>query len=208
MYLRSDPNRAQRGRSSPRRRHERAYEALNALRHELQEEWEECVEELRFGRVGTTRDDDSVETSQDVLCRRAEQLTQEIRDLENAIGRFAAGAYGVCVDCGGRIPVARLSARPDAVRCVRCQESFEINGSQRSAERHAPEDFPGLTIQRAVVPLPRAPRSVRAGAIKEVSKMTGSKKTIRRTERRKKTGGERSAKPSKKQGASSRSKKR
>jgi hypothetical protein len=135
-------------------------------------------------------------------------LAQEIRDLETAIGRFAAGAYGICADCGGRIPAARLAARPDAVRCTRCQETFEVDGSFRSAERRAPGDFLGPISQRAVVPLSRAPRRIPAGVAKELSQMTGSKKTSRRAEGRKKTRGDRAAKPSKKRAASSRSKKR
>lgn len=31
------------------------------------------------------------------------------------------GTYGICVDCGGQIPEARLRIRPDAERCVPCQ---------------------------------------------------------------------------------------
>jgi RNA polymerase-binding transcription factor DksA len=202
MYPRNDPGRLPRGRSLIK------YEALRALRRELQEEWEECVEELRFSRVGTSRDDDSVETSQAFLCRRTEQLAEEIWDLEIAMRRLAAGAYGVCADCGQPIPATRLAARPDAVRCRQCQEAFEGYASCRSPERCAPEEFSKLSNQRAAMPLPRAPRPVRAGATKELSKMAGPKKSTRRAERRKKARGGPAAKPTRQQAAAPRSKKR
>ncbi|HEX6459463.1 MAG TPA: TraR/DksA C4-type zinc finger protein [Thermoleophilaceae bacterium] len=32
---------------------------------------------------------------------------------------------GACVDCGDRIPAARLKALPDAQRCVSCQRELE-----------------------------------------------------------------------------------
>lgn len=42
-----------------------------------------------------------------------------------ALTRLDAGAYGICVDCSERIPAARLKAKPEAIRCVGCQEEHE-----------------------------------------------------------------------------------
>jgi DnaK suppressor protein len=39
-----------------------------------------------------------------------------------ALTRIAENTYGRCVDCGGDIPEGRLDARPDAARCVGCQD--------------------------------------------------------------------------------------
>jgi DnaK suppressor protein len=50
-------------------------------------------------------------------ARRAEAL--------EALARMDAGSYGVCVDCGKKIPQARLEFRPEAARCVEDQERFE-----------------------------------------------------------------------------------
>ena len=47
---------------------------------------------------------------------------RELAETDAAIGRVAEGSYGVCVDCGRRIPAGRLAARPDATRCVSCAE--------------------------------------------------------------------------------------
>ncbi len=35
----------------------------------------------------------------------------------------------VCVDCGERIPPARLAVVPRAVRCLPCQEAAEAEGA-------------------------------------------------------------------------------
>ena len=49
----------------------------------------------------------------------------ELRELEAARGRMAAGSYGVCLDCGSDIDFGRLRANPGAARCVRCQVMHE-----------------------------------------------------------------------------------
>jgi len=46
-------------------------------------------------------------------------------DAEAALTRLANGVYGVCVDCGEKITQARLEYRPEAARCLACQEKFE-----------------------------------------------------------------------------------
>ncbi|MCU4672651.1 TraR/DksA family transcriptional regulator [Microbacterium fluvii] len=45
---------------------------------------------------------------------------RERAEVEQASARVEEGTYGVCVDCGRRIPAARLAARPTAVRCIDC----------------------------------------------------------------------------------------
>ncbi|QIG40854.1 molecular chaperone DnaK [Microbacterium sp. 4R-513] len=44
----------------------------------------------------------------------------ELGEVDAALARVADGTYGVCVDCGRRIPVERLRVRPTATRCVDC----------------------------------------------------------------------------------------
>ncbi|MDQ3997697.1 MAG: TraR/DksA C4-type zinc finger protein [Gemmatimonadota bacterium] len=40
--------------------------------------------------------------------------------IVDALTRLAAGTYGVCVGCTGRIPYGRLLVMPEATRCVTC----------------------------------------------------------------------------------------
>jgi RNA polymerase-binding transcription factor len=49
----------------------------------------------------------------------------ELRALEAARERMAAGSYGVCAECGGEIAFGRLRAEPGALRCVDCQSRHE-----------------------------------------------------------------------------------
>jgi len=43
-----------------------------------------------------------------------------------ALTRVVSGSYGLCEDCGVRIPEERLEVWPEATRCVRCQRSSEM----------------------------------------------------------------------------------
>jgi RNA polymerase-binding transcription factor DksA len=45
--------------------------------------------------------------------------------VKAALQRLDAGSYGNCVDCGGELPDERLDARPEAERCVSCQQRVE-----------------------------------------------------------------------------------
>lgn len=48
----------------------------------------------------------------------------ELQQVDDALTRMDAGAYGVCANCGQRIPVARLRVRPFAQYCVPCAEKL------------------------------------------------------------------------------------
>jgi len=62
-----------------------------------------------------------------VLDRSREAQVQ----MDEALSRLAAGSYGLCADCAGPIPRARLRALPFALRCLRCQERKEGEWSSR-----------------------------------------------------------------------------
>jgi DnaK suppressor protein len=63
-------------------------------------------------------DADREEASLEVLLAQQER----VRD---ALSRVDAGTYGRCVDCGRELPDERLDARPEAQRCVDCQQKME-----------------------------------------------------------------------------------
>jgi DnaK suppressor protein len=50
---------------------------------------------------------------------------EELREVDEAIGRVHAGSYGICMRCGKPIERARLEAYPAAARHVACQEAHE-----------------------------------------------------------------------------------
>jgi len=50
----------------------------------------------------------------------------ELREIDAALDRITDGRYGVCEECGKRIPKARLKAVPHARLCVECKRQEEI----------------------------------------------------------------------------------
>jgi RNA polymerase-binding protein DksA len=60
----------------------------------------------------------------------------EIRDINAAQARIAAGTYGICIDCGRPIGRQRLEAYPTAKRCIEDQ--------QRREKLHADPSRPSL----------------------------------------------------------------
>lgn len=51
-----------------------------------------------------------------------QEAEREVADVDDALARMDAGAYGVCADCGRGIPIDRLRALPTARRCVSCAQ--------------------------------------------------------------------------------------
>ena len=64
-------------------------------------------------------------SERDVEFAMNEHETAELGDIEAALERIQAGAYGQCTDCGVSIAPARLSAYPTAKRCIACQTLAE-----------------------------------------------------------------------------------
>lgn len=54
----------------------------------------------------------------------------ELQRIDAALQRMASGKYGICVDCGDDIGVARLQAEPSALRCAPCQQRHEKTYAQ------------------------------------------------------------------------------
>lgn len=52
-------------------------------------------------------------------------LERDRAQADHARDRQAQGASGICEDCGRQIGEERLTALPDATRCVTCQAGWE-----------------------------------------------------------------------------------
>lgn len=63
-------------------------------------------------------DADREEASLEILQAQQERIRE-------ALDRLDAGTYGQCVDCGQALPDERLEVRPEAARCVSCQQRVE-----------------------------------------------------------------------------------
>lgn len=56
---------------------------------------------------------------------------EQVEEIRHALHKVDLGTYGVCEDCGRRIPVARLRALPATPVCIDCSR-------RRSADRFRP----------------------------------------------------------------------
>ena len=63
-------------------------------------------------------DADREEASLEILQAQQERIRE-------ALERLDAGTYGQCVDCGQALPEERLEVRPEAARCLSCQQKAE-----------------------------------------------------------------------------------
>jgi DnaK suppressor protein len=59
---------------------------------------------------------------QDVTAVTASLRSQLLKEVDNALGRYARGTYGTCEGCHEEISPSRLKAIPWARYCLTCQE--------------------------------------------------------------------------------------
>ena len=108
---------------------ERFQALLLKERAEAQErfaEFDDAMSEVRAARSDASADDEhdpEGPTMTQEWSQRTAVLADaraELADSDHALARIAAGTYGVCTNCGKRITVARLDARPTAELCIDC----------------------------------------------------------------------------------------
>ena len=100
----------------------------NALRRTLSHDLVR-LRQLRGGTgVGDEADAAVDSANEELSSQLAEIESRELGQIEHALYRIAAGVFGRCEFCGGRISATRLDALPYATSCIDCQ---------RENERHA-----------------------------------------------------------------------
>jgi RNA polymerase-binding protein DksA len=63
---------------------------------------------------------------QEFTISRIENEEELLELIESALARIDSGAYGTCVECGAKIPKARLNAIPHTPYCIKCAEQKEV----------------------------------------------------------------------------------
>lgn len=105
----------------------------------LRERWLELREEIRgtllradaeqyadiAGEVHDLEDESLADLLTDVTHAEIGRDVEEVRDIEAALQRIAAGTYAICVRCEQPIDRERLDAYPTAKRCLACQQLHE-----------------------------------------------------------------------------------
>ena len=62
---------------------------------------------------------------QELSLALASSKEELLETIERALERIEDGVYGVCDECGRKIPQARLDALPYAILCVHCARQHE-----------------------------------------------------------------------------------
>ncbi|WP_414039754.1 TraR/DksA family transcriptional regulator [Acidithiobacillus sp. M4-SHS-6] len=92
-----------------------------------------AAEERERLEVRDVGDDSVLDLVESLGLARDLREAQALRAVNLALERIRAGTYGICVDCGEEIPVARLRVEPEAERCVACQRRWEALQEQTEA---------------------------------------------------------------------------
>src|SRR6516225_1616402 len=73
--------------------------------------------------------DAAVDSANDEISSQLVEIeSRELGQIEHALQRIAAGVYGRCEFCAGKISEARLNALPYTNSCIDCQRENERHG--------------------------------------------------------------------------------
>ena len=79
-------------------------------------------DERREGSPFGKREEEATETAElENRMALEKRVLDQLAEVENALGKFEKGAYGICEVCGQSIPLARLEALPQARLCMNCK---------------------------------------------------------------------------------------
>ncbi|UCD88290.1 MAG: TraR/DksA C4-type zinc finger protein [Desulfobacterales bacterium] len=77
------------------------------------------------GDSGDLTDRASLDIDKNVNFRIRERESRLIQKIKDALIRVENGTFGICEECGSKIPEKRLRVRPIATLCIRCKEEEE-----------------------------------------------------------------------------------
>jgi len=106
-------------------------ERLQRLRDSLETQWRDHAADLCGGETSPEGDQPGQRSLQSISVATISHIAKELGELDSAVDRVVNGLYGICADCGGAIPRARLAANPVASRCTACQEAYELRKTKR-----------------------------------------------------------------------------
>ncbi|HWR04804.1 MAG TPA: RNA polymerase-binding protein DksA [Humidesulfovibrio sp.] len=67
----------------------------------------------------------TAESDRAFTLRLRDRERKLIKKIQQAVTRIEEGEFGVCVECGEEIGIARLKARPMTTLCINCKSKQE-----------------------------------------------------------------------------------
>jgi len=100
---------------------------LNQRMQELRSEAGKTVEDMdEDENFPDPSDRASMESNRDFILRIRDRERKLIFKIQEALRRLDEGEYGVCEECGEKIGIERLKARPVTTLCIECKSNQEI----------------------------------------------------------------------------------
>jgi DnaK suppressor protein len=87
--------------------------------------------------IGDILDSVSEERTRELDMILTDREKRKLAQIDDAIERIDDNTYGLCEDCGVKIPKARLKVLPFAKYCIECQEKTE---REEKYTREEPEE--------------------------------------------------------------------
>ena len=109
----------------------RIRDQLIAKQNELARRLERLKENLTAGRSADSQEQAQELENAEVVDALGNEARSEITKIAKALDQIKNDTYGICVDCGETIPMARLVAHPFADRCIRCATAAESGRKRR-----------------------------------------------------------------------------
>lgn len=75
--------------------------------------------------IGDILDSVSEERTRELDMILTDREKQKLKQIDDALDRIEENTYGLCEECGVKIPKGRLKVVPFAKYCVECKESIE-----------------------------------------------------------------------------------
>jgi DnaK suppressor protein len=99
--------------------------ALRAKRAELDERLRRLKDNLTAGRSADSQEQAQELENAEVVDALGNEVRHELSQIAKALEQIKNNTYGICVDCGATIPLARLKAYPFTNLCIECATARE-----------------------------------------------------------------------------------
>jgi DnaK suppressor protein len=100
-------------------------ELLTEIKEKLKSQSEDSIK----GDVGDIYDLASDERDRELDILISDRDREKIAEIDEALEKIKDGTYGICEECGTRIPKQRLMIMPFARLCVNCKSQMEKSGT-------------------------------------------------------------------------------
>ncbi len=80
----------------------------------------------------------SSDRERDLKLTFSERDREKLRAIEEALERIEDGDFGICEECGAKIPTGRLKVMPFTTECVPCKSKSERQHKLYSGDAASP----------------------------------------------------------------------